>query len=344
MLKVAIIGGTGYTGGELLRLLSQHPKVAVTSITSRQSPGEAVATRHPFLRDVCDQTLESLNPEKISKKAELVFVALSHTDALEPVSEFLAFGKKVIDLSADYRLLNETLYQEWYGEAHSHPELLTTRVYGLPELYRQDISKASLIANPGCYPTGAILPLYPFLKAGLLDTRREIIIDSKSGVSGAGRAPSSASHFTEVHEGMRAYKVGAHRHLPEIIQEVQAFGGSDAKILFTPHLLPVNRGILTTIYLPLKKRMKQDELESILSVYKDEPFIRLLEGSPNLSYVRGSNFCDIGVFETPSGRTAILISAIDNLVKGASGQAIQNMNLMMGWDETLGLRSPGFFP
>ena len=344
MLKVAIIGGTGYTGGELLRLLSQHPQVEVVCITSQQSVGQPIAARHPFLRDCYHQTLESLDPVKISKKADFVFVALAHTHAMEPVHQFISCGKKVVDLSADYRFRSDRLYQQWYGNLHTHPDLLTQGVYGLSEVYRCDIRKAALIANPGCYPTGALLPIHPFLKEGLVDSRREIIIDAKSGVSGTGRSPSMASHFTEAHEGMMAYKIGKHRHLPEIEQEIKIFGTDESKVLFTPYLLPVNRGILTTIYLPLKKRMNQVEIESVLKVYENEPFIRKVEGSPNLAYVRGSNYCDIGAFETPSGRTAILISAIDNLVKGASGQAIQNMNLMMGWDETLGLRAPGFFP
>ena len=201
------------------------------------------------------------------------------------------------------------------------------------------------MANPGCYPTGALLPLYPFLREGLVDFGREIVIDAKSGVSGAGRAPSAATHFTEVHGGMAAYKVGTHRHLPEIAQEIRAAGGAEPALLFTPHLLPLNRGILTTIYLPLTRRLSQSEIDAVLDEeYADEPFIRRVPESPNLAHVRGSNYCDIGAFATPSRRTAILVSAIDNLVKGAAGQAVQNMNLMLGWEETLGLTGPGLFP
>jgi len=345
MLKVAIIGATGYTGGELFRLLSQHPKVEVSCVTSRQSPGQPLSARHPFLEGIDHQVLEALDPERISKKADFIFVSLSHTDAMEPVQQFLSLGKKVVDLSADYRFLSEEVYREWYGEAHAHPELLKQRVYGLAEIYRGNIKEAALIANPGCYPTGALLALYPFLEAGLVDSEREIIIDSKSGLSGAGRSASVTGLFAEVNEGMTAYKLGKHRHLPEIVQEVRAFGsGEDPKILFTPYLLPVNRGILTTIYLPLKQEMRQREIESVLRIYDKEPFIRLVSHSPNIAHVRGSNYCDLGAFETPSGCTAILISAIDNLVKGASGQAVQNMNLMMGWNEALGLRAPGIFP
>jgi N-acetyl-gamma-glutamyl-phosphate reductase len=247
----------------------------------------------------------------------------------------------VIDLSADYRLQSAHAYEKWYLSPHQAPALLKKAVYGLPEIYRKKIAKASLIANPGCYPTGALLPLYPFLKSGEVDTAREIVIDAKSGVSGAGRAPTEATHFPEVHEGLVAYNVGTHRHIPEIEQEIASFG---AKIIFTPYLLPVNRGILTTIYLPLKRPMSQHQLEEILEEYSNEFFIRLMDHPPNLRDVRGSNFCDIAVFATSGGQTAILISAIDNLVKGAAGQAIHNMNIMMGWDERAGLTAPPFFP
>jgi N-acetyl-gamma-glutamyl-phosphate reductase len=343
-MKVAIAGATGYTGGELLRLLAQHPHVEVVSVTSEQSAGEPLTRRLPFLKGRYDLTLESFDPEKLSEKADLIFVALSHTRAMEPVRKLVEAGKKVIDLSADYRLRSPALYEKWYGSPHLQPGLLKSAVYGLTEIYRNKIASAPLIANPGCYPTGALLPLYPFLREGVVDSTREVIIDAKSGVSGAGRTPTEKSHFTEVNEGMTAYNVGVHRHLPEIEQEMARFGGEKMKTLFTPYLLPVNRGILTTIYLPLNRAFSQKKMESILGLYEGEPFVRRVEGSPNLAHVRGSNFCDIGVFAASSGRMAILISAIDNLVKGASGQAIQNMNIMMGWDERLGLSAPGLFP
>ncbi|MDC4223919.1 MAG: N-acetyl-gamma-glutamyl-phosphate reductase [Candidatus Manganitrophus sp.] len=343
-LKVAIAGATGYTGGELLRLLSQHPHVEVVSVTSEQSSGEPLASRLPSLKGYYDLTLESFDPKKIAEKADLVFLALSHTKAMEPARQFIDLGKRVIDLSADFRLRSASLYEGWYKLPHTRPELLKDAVYGLTEVYRDKIAQSRLIANPGCYPTGALLLLYPFLKAGCIDADREIIIDSKSGVSGAGRTPSAKSHFTEVNEGLVGYNIGVHRHLPEIEQEIRRIGKQKMTALFTPYLLPVNRGILTTIYLPLKGKFTQKKIDSIFDLYRGEPFIRRFESAPNLNQIRGSNFCDIGAFATPSGRTAILMSAIDNLVKGASGQAIQNMNVMMGWDERLGLMSPGIFP
>ncbi|MFY9270744.1 MAG: N-acetyl-gamma-glutamyl-phosphate reductase, partial [Candidatus Manganitrophaceae bacterium] len=346
--KVAIAGATGYTGGELLRLLHNHPKVEVVCVTSEQSVGEPLANRLPSLKGFYDLTLEAFDPKKIAEKSDLVFLALSHTKAMGPAKLFLDAGKKVIDLSADYRLRSPSLYETWYHAPHTEPELLKEAAYGLTEIYRSEIAGSRLIANPGCYPTGALLLLHPFLKGGCVDPSREIIIDSKSGVSGAGRSPSAKSHFTEVHEGLAAYNVGIHRHLPEIEQEIwrqekRQVDGPERTILFTPYLLPVNRGILTTIYLPLTEPFDQKRLESFLDLYRGEPFLRMVDGPPNLAHVRGSNFCDIAVFATPSGRTAILMSAIDNLVKGASGQAIQNMNVMMGWDERLGLTSPGLF-
>lgn len=344
MKKIGIIGATGYTGGELLRLLAQHPEVEVTAVTSNQSVGKPLTERLPALTGLYDLKLESLNPDKIAKKTDIIFVALSHTTAMTPVKQFVDLKKKVIDLSADYRLKSPIQYKKWYGTAHTASTLLKTRVYGLTEVYREQIKKASLIANPGCYPTGTLLALYPFLKEGLLDTSREIIIDAKSGVSGAGRTPSTLTHFPEVNEGLLPYNIGTHRHLPEIEQEITAFGGEKAMTLFTPYLLPVNRGILTTIYFPINKNISQRQIHKILRCYKNEPFIRLREEAPNISVVRGTNYCDLAVFKTKNRRTLIIMSAIDNLVKGAAGQAIQNMNLMMSWKETLGLTQAGLFP
>jgi len=341
MLRVAIAGATGYTGAELVRLLVQHPNVEIVCVTSEQSSGEPLAARLPFLKGFSDLTLEKFDTDKVAEGADFIFSALSHTKAMKPVWHWIEAGKKVIDLSADYRLRSARVYEKWYLAPHLEPALLKKSVYGLPEIYRKKIAKASLIANPGCYPTGALLPLYPFLKSGEVDTAREVIIDAKSGVSGAGRVPTGPTHFPEVNEGLVAYNVGTHRHIPEIEQEIASF---EAKIIFTPYLLPINRGILTTIYLPLKRRLTQDQLEEVLYEYSSEFFIRLIDHAPNLRDVRGSNFCDIAVFATSGGRTAILISAIDNLVKGAAGQAIHNMNIMMGWDEQMGLTAPPIFP
>ncbi len=344
MIKVAVVGATGYTGGELLRLLRVHPKVTVQSVTSGRFVGKLLTDRQPFLKGHYDLKLEALDPDKISKKVDFIFVALSHTDAMLPVFKFLAHGKKVVDLSADYRIRSSASYEKWYGSPHLYPSLLKKRVYGLSEVYRKQIASASLVANPGCYPTGALLPMVPFLESGLIDPAREMIIDAKSGVSGAGQSPSDQTHFPTVNEALTPYKIGRHRHLPEIIQEISTIGKIKAQVLFTPYLLPVNRGILSTIYLPLKKKMTKRQIDAVLKPYEKEAFIRLVPESPSLSHVRGTNYCDIGSFASSSGRTAILISAIDNLGKGAAGQAIQNMNIMMNWDEGTGLSAPGLYP
>jgi N-acetyl-gamma-glutamyl-phosphate reductase len=336
-LKVGIAGATGYTGAELIRLLVQHPQVEIACVTSDQSAGKPLTDRLPSLKGYCDLTLDSFDVDLLAEKSDLIFTALSHTKAMKPIRKWIDLGKKVIDLSADFRLQSADVYEKFYKVPHSERSLLKKAVYGLPEIYRKKIENASLIANPGCYPTGTLLPLYPFLKSGVVDTAREIIIDAKSGVTGAGRTPTDSTHFPEVNEGLVAYNIGTHRHIPEIEQAIASF---EAKIIFTPYLLPVNRGILTTIYLPLKRAMSQDHLEEILDEYNSEYFIRLVDHAPNLKDVKGSNFCDMAVFSTQGGRVAILISAIDNLVKGASGQAIQNMNIMMGWNEQQGLMTP----
>jgi len=339
--RVAVIGATGYTGAELLRLLSQHPNVTITCVTSEQSAGRPLAERLPFLSGCAELTLEAFDLAGVTARADFIFTALAHTQAMDLVQALVQAGKKVVDLSADFRFRSATLYKKVYGLPHRQPALLKRAVYGLTEIHRKQIARANLTANPGCYPTGALLPIYPYLVAGVVDSAREMIIDAKSGISGAGRTPTPATHFPEIHEGMTAYNIGTHRHQPEIVQALSQV--QKGAILFTPYLLPVNRGILTTVYLPLSQPLSQRRLSDILdNAYGNEPFIRHVSGSPNLSSVRGANFCDIGVFA--SGRYALLISAIDNLVKGAAGQAIQNMNVMMNWPETLGLEAPGLFP
>jgi N-acetyl-gamma-glutamyl-phosphate reductase len=300
MLKIAIAGATGYTGVELMRLLSGHPKVKLVCVTSEQSAGEKITDRLPFLNGRYDLILEKLDPFRLIDQADLIFSALSHTQGIQAVRQWIDAGKTVIDLSADFRLNSAETYMKWYNAPHHEPELLQKAIYGLPELYRQGIAhrrgEACLIANPGCYPTGALLPLYPFLESAEIDTTREIIIDAKSGVTGAGRAPTDHTHFPQVNEGFLAYNIGKHRHLPELEQQVAPF---HARIIFTPYLLPINRGILTTIYLPLKRALSQTQLKSILANrYKDEPFIRLIDSPPNLNNIKGSNVCDIAVFAT----------------------------------------------
>ncbi len=346
MLKVAVVGASGYTGVELLRILHCHPEVAVTCLTSEQSAGKRISDIFPSLRDRYDHLLENLEPVRVADKADLIFTALPHKAAMEVVPTFLRLKKKVIDLSADYRLKDAGEYGRWY-EPHLNPELLDTAVYGLPELHRPQVAKAKLIANPGCYPTSIILGLAPLLKNGLIDTG-SIIADSASGVSGAGRGAKVDNLYCEVNDGFKAYGVGgAHRHTPEIEQELSILAGERLVVTFTPHLVPMNRGILSTIYAHPRKKLKSADLTALYrEFYKGEPFVRVLpEGSfPSTAYVRGSTFGDIG--GAVDGRTGrvIVVSAIDNLVKGASGQAVQNMNIMCGFPEGMGLEGLALFP
>jgi N-acetyl-gamma-glutamyl-phosphate reductase len=346
LLKIAIVGSSGYAGGELFRLLLQHPKATVTAVTSEKSAGRSITEIFPHLAGLTELVCEPLDPEAVARKAEFVFLALPHATAQEAAFRFHKLGKKVVDLSADYRLRAPALYEQWYEHCHQYPELLKTAVYGLPELHREHIKKAQLVANPGCYPTSAILGLAPLLKNGWIEPET-IVIDSKSGASGAGRSPSLAHHYPEVNEGLMAYKIGTHRHTPEIEQELSLLSGSTITVSFTPHLIPMNRGILSTLYASLREQTDTARMHSLYrEFFKNEPFVRLLPIGhfPNVRNVRGSNFCDIGVHADARTGRAVVVTAIDNLVKGAAGQAIQNMNLMMGYDETEGLRFAGLFP
>lgn len=346
MLNVAIVGASGYTGLELIRLLHCHPEVAVTCLTSEQSAGKPISEVFPTLRGRCGIVLENLEPVRISEKADIIFTALPHKAAMEVVPTFLKLGKRVIDLSADYRLSDPAVYGEWY-EPHINPAGLKKAVYGLPEIRRAKIKGAKLVANPGCYPTSIILGLAPLLKKGLIELS-SIIADSASGVTGAGRSAKVDSLYCEVNEGYKAYGVGgAHRHTPEIEQELSLLAGDPLKITFTPHLLPMDRGILSTIYASPKKKISTEILVALYrEFYAGEPFVRVLaEGNlPSTAFVRGSNFCDIAPLVDPRTGRIIVVSAIDNLVKGASGQAVQNMNLVCGFPETMGLDGLALFP
>lgn len=350
MIKAAICGASGYTGVELLRILANHPKVKVTAATSEKSAGRKVTALFPHL-DAFDHLIyEPMEREKLLKKADLFFLALPHGASQEAVDFFFRNKKAVIDLSADYRLTDTKTYEMWYGLPHTKAATLKSAVYGLPEIYRAKIRKSRLIANPGCYPTSAILGLLPALKNRMIDPSA-IIIDSKSGTTGAGRKADLAVSFCEVNEGFKAYGIGVHRHTPEIEQELSGIAKKRITVNFTPHLLPIDRGILTTIYAPISttgtKKMTQEKvLEVYKQAYKDEPFVRVLEPGvyPNIKNVRGTNFCHIGLKLVERTNTLIIVSAIDNLVKGASGQAVHNMNLMLGFDETEGLRNLALFP
>lgn len=346
MLKVAIVGASGYTGVELIRLLHCHPEVAVTCLTSEQSAGKRISEIFPTLRGRCDLLLENLEPVRVAEKADIIFTALPHKAAMEVVPTFLRLGKRVIDLSADYRLSDPQVYGEWY-EPHINPANLKKAVYGLPELRRDKIRKAKLVANPGCYPTSIILGLAPLLKKRLI-VATSIIADSASGVTGAGRSAKVDSLYCEVNEGYKAYGVGGtHRHTPEIEQELSLLAGAELKVTFTPHLVPMDRGILSTIYAAPCRETTTDKLVKLYQeFYCGEPFVRVLPAGnlPSTAFVRGSNFCDIApLVDRRTGRV-IIVSAIDNLVKGASGQAVQNMNIVCGFPETMGLEGVGLFP
>jgi len=343
-IKVAILGASGYTGGELIRLLLNHPNVEISHITAEKHAGKQISEVFPHLNGLLDLNLEKLSAANIPGDIDLVFAALPHGASAEVIMELYERDLKIIDLGADFRL-NEGNYKEWYGD-HPCTELLEGAVYGISELYKDEIAETKLIANPGCYPTSSILPLAPLLKNGLIK-EKNIIIDSKSGVSGAGRSLSQDLHFCEVNEGFKAYKVGGHRHCPEIEQQLSDYCGKSIRVTFTPHLIPIDRGILSTIYVHTQKSHTTAELIKIYKkFYKDSYFIRVYdEGEfPSTSFVKGSNFCDIGVMSDPENKTAIFISAIDNLVKGASGQAIQNMNIMMDLPEDTGLKLNPVFP
>jgi N-acetyl-gamma-glutamyl-phosphate reductase len=346
MLKIAIVGASGYTGLELIRLLDRHPQVEISCVTSEQSAGKRISDTFPTLRGRCDLVLEPLDASAITAKSDLIFTALPHRAAMRVVPDFLAAGKKVVDLSADYRLHDAAVYGAWY-EPHLNPELLPEAVFGLPELRRDTIRQARLVANPGCYPTSVILGLKPLLDNGLIDSS-SIIADSKSGTSGAGRSAKVDSLYCEVNDSFRAYGVGGtHRHTPEIEQELSELAGHAVTITFTPHLVPMDRGILSTIYATPTRAVTTEELVALYAdSYRNEPFVRPLPKGqfPSTAFMRGSNFCDIGVTLDSRTNRVIVVSAIDNLVKGASGQAIQNMNLICGFPETMGLEGLAIFP
>lgn len=339
-LKISIIGAGGYTGEELLRLLASHPKVEVVEAVGRSIAGKTVGE---VFADLKDYYGELKFTDKTDYSAELYFTCLPHGASMEIVSDLIGKGKKVIDLSADFRISDVATYEKWYVP-HTSPELIKEAVYGLPELNGDKIKEASLIANPGCYPTGALLALMPIADS----IEPSVIIDSKSGTSGAGKSmEDELNDFTEA-GGFKAYKIGAHRHTPEIKQGLDLSSGQaskDFKVTFTPHLLPVFRGILTTAYAILKEKSStKDLVEKYNTYYKDKPFVTILEEGrlPNISDVAKTNNCQIGVYVNPdNGIDVTIVSAIDNLVKGASGEAIQNMNLMYGFDETEGLRPEG---
>jgi N-acetyl-gamma-glutamyl-phosphate reductase len=343
--RVGIIGATGYTGVELLRLLLRHPQVEVTALTSQKYAGIPIDQVFPSLMKQLPLKCEELNVDQISKKTDFVFTAVPHKTAMEVVPLFHRQGKKIVDLSADFRFREAAVYEKWY-QKHTSADLLPEAVYGLPELHREKIRNAKIVGNPGCYPTGALIGLIPLVKTGMISLEH-IVVDSKSGVSGAGRDVALESLFCEVNEGVKAYKIFAHRHTPEIDRELSGLAQKEISVTFVPHLIPMDRGILSTLYVRFTKKMKtEDLLHAVEDFYRGEPFIRVYPKGklPSTKDVRSSNFCGIGVTVSESDDRAVVVTAIDNLVKGASGEAVQNMNIMLGFPETMGLDVLPLFP
>jgi len=338
MIRAAIVGATGYAGAELVRILSGHPQVELTILTSRQFAGIKFDDVYPAMSGCVNLVCQELAVEKVCDSADIVFTALPHQLPMTLVPEFIKRKVRVVDLSADFRFSDAAAYESAY-QPHTAKDLLAKAVYGLSEIYFEDIRSANLIGNPGCYPTSVLLPLIPLVKEGLLDLST-LIVDSKSGVSGAGRSVSLTSHFCEVNESFKAYKVAVHRHNPEMEAVLSREANQPVKLTFVPHLVPMSRGMLTTVYaMPVSALKSEDIISCYTSFYAKHPFIRLCAEArmPDTMHVKGTNFCDIGFKLDERTHRLILISAIDNLVKGAAGQAVQNMNIMLGLDETVGL-------
>jgi len=347
-LQIAVFGASGYAGGELLRLLHLHPEVAVTLVTSEKSAGKPVDSVFPHLTAYNQMAFERIDfTSGQADRADLFFLALPHKTAQKTAAFLFNKGKCVIDLSADFRLRNPAVYEKWYQTPHTERAILKKTVYGLPELYRSKIRRAKLVANPGCYPTGAVLGLIPALRKSLVEPEN-LVIDSKSGVSGAGRAGRQELIFSEISGGFKAYSLAVHRHTPEIEQEISAVSGRDITLDFTPHLVPMNRGILTTIYARLTDtKMTLKEIHTVYRrAYAKEPFVKVLPLGqyPSTKNVQGTNFCHVGLQVNPRTDRLLVVTAIDNLTKGAAGQALQNMNIMMGYEEMTGINSMAVFP
>ena len=342
-VRVAIVGATGYTGSELVRLLSAHPRVEIAAITSRRELGQPISAVHGALQDVADQPLVALE-DLPDHEPDVIFLALPHRTSMEFVAAQPADGPPIIDLSGDFRLTDPAVYAKWYETEHIAPDALAGAVFGLPELFRQDIPGARLVANPGCYPTATALALAPLLKRGLVEPG-SIVVDAKSGVTGAGATAKPATHFPDVFGDFRAYGVANHRHTPEIEQILSRVGGVPAQVLFQPHLLPIDRGILASCYARFVPGVDSDRVRAAYREdYADEPFVRIRNAPPSVKQVRGSNFCDVHVTCDDHTGTVIAFAAIDNLVKGAAGQAVQNLNLIRDWPETTGLNQGPLCP
>ena len=335
MITVAVLGATGYTALEAIKILLRHPEAKIVAVTSRQEGKTPISSVHPSLVGRLDLPLEDLSPEEVGSRAQCVFGCLPHCASAEILPRVVAAGAKVVDFSADYRLDDAATYLEWYGHEHPDAARLGQTVYGLPELFRDRIKGQSLVANPGCYSTSAILPLAPLVKSGLFQLD-DIIIDSKSGVSGAGRQPKLMTHFPECNESMSAYNVGRHRHTPEIEQVIARHAGSRPSVIFTPQLAPMDRGILSTIYIRPKQAVTEGQVMQLLrDAYASERFVRVVDHLPGTKDTVDTNFCDITA-RVVRGRV-LLISCLDNLVKGAAGAAVQNFNVLFDLPEHTGL-------
>ena len=344
MIKTAVLGATGYAGIELVRLLTNHPQAEICVLGSQSFAGQKISDVYQNFNHILENPCQEVDLDEVAK-CDVAFTALPHGASKTVIPSILEKGIKVIDLSGDYRYDDPAVYEKWYGEKHSSPELLAESVYGLPELHRDKISSARLIGNPGCYTTCSILGAAPLLKSGLGSTKN-IIVDAKSGVTGAGRGLALQTHFCECTENSKAYKIATHRHTSEIEHVLSNIAGEDIILSFTPHLIPQKRGILSTIYINLNKPCTTDEvLEIYKEYYKDEFFVRVKENGflPETKHVAGSNFVDIGVVVDERLQRAVVVSALDNIVKGAAGQAVQNMNILFGLDEKTGLDMAGFY-
>ncbi len=344
-IKVSVIGASGYGGAETVRLLATHPLVQLVHVTAETKKGTAMSTLYPNLRGFVDQTMVEADLERIGGESDVTIVSLPSGMAMSLVPDLLKQGTKVIDVAADFRLKQPELYPQWYKLTHTAPEYLDEAVYGLSELHRDAIARARLVADPGCYPAAAILALAPLLRAGKVRPQG-IIIDAKSGVSGAGRGGGGGLGFSETNENVKAYSVVGHNHTAEIEQELSGIAGTTVQVVFTPHLIPMTRGILVTAYAPLASDLSEpDALALYRQTYAREPFVRVLENAlPETKATLGSNFCDVAVRVNQRAGVAIAIAVIDNLGKGAAGQAVQNLNLMCGLPEETGLKFPGIYP
>ena len=348
-VRIGVLGASGYTGSELVRLLLRHPQVDLSLLTADRRAGQEMATVFPQFAPFPLPKLVAIDDvDWLEANLDLIFCALPHATTQKVIIGIMGVvpNTRIVDLSADFRLTDLAAYEKWYGHPHQAPDLQKLAVYGLTEVYREDVRHAHLVANPGCYTTGAQLPLLPLIKAGAIETDG-IIVDAKSGMTGAGRAAKEGMLFSEVSEGFHAYGLGGHRHMGELDQEFSKAAGRDVVVTFTPHLLPINRGILSTIYVKAMHQKSAQDLHGILvDAYANEPFVHVLPfgEAPQTRHVRGSNMTMIGVAADRVAGRAILVSALDNLVKGASGQAVQNMNVMLGYPETTGLEQIALFP